>query len=518
MQKQFQTAAIDISLWCLAAIISGYYYGLGASAILVAFGLLRQVVTYYRRPSAPLSNHSNSSQQSVIKLISPGLSLNAVSAAEVSFAIDQLKSQVATQVCSIEEINQTSQSITHTLESTTHSAEHALKSAQEMHASSSQGLTELQSAVSGMQAITSQTSASVEQINTLDTQVDKIKNVAQVIEDIASQTNLLALNAAIEAARAGESGRGFAVVADEVRGLAERTSKSTDEVAKIVQLIFSETREVTHTIENLSNKVEQGSDQVANVSLRLEHIAKQAQNVEQQVSNITAGVENNEHGLRQIASSIDAVQTELGNSDNELLRLQQEAANLMEMAEHSNAVLVEHDKDSVHRPFFTLAAELAQAIGQQFEQDIANGKISDTALFNRDYKKWGETEPPKYHTAFDQYCDTVLPSLQEPVLQQRDEIVYAIATDDKGYVPTHNQQFCQPLTGDPKVDIVANRTKRIFSDRVGQRCGQHTQTMLLQTYKRDTGEVMHDISVPIYIQGRHWGGLRMGYKPPVSCA
>ena len=44
------------------------------------------------------------------------------------------------------------------------------------------------------------------------------------------------------------------------------------------------------------------------------------------------------------------------------------------------------------------------------------------------------------------------------------------------------------------------------------RCGAHTQKMLLQTYKRDTGEIMHDLSVPIYLQGTHWGGFRMGYK------
>jgi len=38
----------------------------------------------------------------------------------------------------------------------------------------------------------------------------------------------------------------------------------------------------------------------------------------------------------------------------------------------------------------------------------------------------------------------------------------------------------------------------------------------VQTYKRDTGEVMHDLSVPIYVDGKHWGGFRIGYRsgPP----
>jgi methyl-accepting chemotaxis protein len=62
------------------------------------------------------------------------------------------------------------------------------------------------------------------------------------------------------------------------------------------------------------------------------------------------------------------------------------------------------------------------------------------------------------------------------------------------------------------VDIVNNRTKRIFSDRTGKRCGSNTQPFLLQTYKRDTGEVMHDLSAPIYVNGQHWGGFRIGYR------
>ena len=53
----------------------------------------------------------------------------------------------------------------------------------------------------------------------------------------------------------------------------------------------------------------------------------------------------------------------------------------------------------------------------------------------------------------------------------------------------------------------------LFNDRTGIRCGSHTQEMLLQTYRRDTGEIMHDLSVPIYIDGKHLGGFRIGYHP-----
>jgi methyl-accepting chemotaxis protein len=34
--------------------------------------------------------------------------------------------------------------------------------------------------------------------------------------------------------------------------------------------------------------------------------------------------------------------------------------------------------------------------------------------------------------------------------------------------------------------------------------------MLLQTYLRDTGEVLCDIAMPIMVNGRHWGNVRIG--------
>ncbi|WP_428773146.1 methyl-accepting chemotaxis protein [Vibrio sp.] len=503
----------ELALWTSAALASLYYFGPASTVPIIAIAMLTPLIRA-RKNTAPVVQQAISTDDTIMAKIADELSANAVSAAEVSFAIDQLKSKASNQITSIGHIADTSDAITDTLTSTSVSAQQTLVAAQEMHRSSTQGLQELQVSVEAMEQIQLQTTASVQQIDNLDAQVNRIKSVAQVIEDIASQTNLLALNAAIEAARAGDLGRGFAVVADEVRNLAERTSQSTEEVAQIVQQILTETTEVNSTINGLSDKVSLGSDSITSVGDRLKHIAVQAEDVEQQVSAITQGVESNEQGLRHIGDAISDVKQDLADSDQQLMKLQQEADRLMKMAEHSNAVLVEHDESSIHRPYFELTSTLAAQIGQQFTQDIRAGKITQHDLFDRHYQPIANTTPAKYHTQYDRYCDQVLPALQEPIVNEMPGIVYAIANDNKGYVPTHNKQFCQPLTGNPEQDMAANRTKRIFDDRVGQRCGKHTNTMLLQTYKRDTGEVMHDLSVPIFVDGKHWGSVRMGYQPP----
>ena len=68
------------------------------------------------------------------------------------------------------------------------------------------------------------------------------------------------------------------------------------------------------------------------------------------------------------------------------------------------------------------------------------------------------------------------------------------------------------LTGDAELDKVHNRTKRIFDDKTGLKAAQNTEMFLLQTYMRDTGEIINDVSTPIMFNNRHWGAVRIGYK------
>jgi methyl-accepting chemotaxis protein len=70
------------------------------------------------------------------------------------------------------------------------------------------------------------------------------------------------------------------------------------------------------------------------------------------------------------------------------------------------------------------------------------------------------------------------------------------------------------MTGDPKVDIPNSRHQKIyFTVETEKRRSRNIEPFLFQTYMRDTGEILNDLSLPIKVQGRHWGALVCGFKP-----
>ncbi|WP_370531076.1 MULTISPECIES: methyl-accepting chemotaxis protein [unclassified Pseudomonas] len=438
---------------------------------------------------------------------------NALSAAGVAYSVKQLAARVQSQLSAAKQIVSNAEVMIDTEKVTSQLSRQALGAASQAHQRSTEGREVLTQSITRMRQLSQRANASRELIEALSQRSEEIQRVTLVIQSIASQTNLLALNAAIEAARAGEHGRGFAVVADEVRGLAGRTATATDEVGLMVADIQQRTTQVVEQIRQLSVDLHTGVEQVEHAGEQLESIASLAADVEGQVNEIAQGTDTNRAQLDSLFHAVEQMRSDLDVSDQQTRELAGAAVQMEGQAETISERLAAVGLDDYHQRVYDLAREGASRIAEQFEADVLQNRITLDDLFDRSYTLIPNTSPSKYHTRFDGYTDQVLPAIQEALLPRHEGLVFAIACTQQGYVPTHNKAFSQALTGDAQVDAVQNRTKRKFDDRTGIRCGSHQQAVLLQTYTRDTGELMHDLSVPIMVRGRHWGGLRLGYKP-----
>jgi len=164
------------------------------------------------------------------------------------------------------------------------------------------------------------------------------------------------------------------------------------------------------------------------------------------------------------------------------------------------------------REMLALAQDFAKRSSDTMESWIANKEVTREKLFSFLYFPVAKTDPPKFSTDWDKLSDRDIQAIEEAVLTKSPTIVFAVLVDKHGYLPTHNQRYSLPLTGNLASDLVNNRTKRIFNDKTGLAAARSEAPFLIQRYQRDTGETMVDLSVPVMVAGSHWGAVRIGYR------
>jgi methyl-accepting chemotaxis protein len=372
-----------------------------------------------------------------------------------------------------------------------------------------ESLDEIQRLVTSVQGIE-------ERLGTLEGSLSAVRGMSRHIQGIARQTNLLALNATIEAARAGEAGKGFSVVATEVKTLARQTDTATTGIDGTVGELSNNIGQLIDTSNatiGIAGSVNQG---VGVINGALEGFNAAMGTVGVKVESISGAASDSLSHCQDVLGEIDSFFAGIKSTTESLRHADDRVRAALDHSEQLMNLVASAGLPTVDSLFIQKAVDTAKIISELFEQAIDSGSISVNDLFDEDYQPIAGSNPQQMLTRYTKFTDRTLSAIQEPILDFDSRVAFCAAVDRNGYLPTHNLKFSKPQGKDPAWNNANCRNRRLFNDRTGLRAGRNTQPFLLQTYRRDMGAgqfiLMKDLSAPIRVKGRHWGGFRLGYR------
>ncbi|MBR9971539.1 methyl-accepting chemotaxis protein [Magnetospirillum sulfuroxidans] len=168
------------------------------------------------------------------------------------------------------------------------------------------------------------------------------------------------------------------------------------------------------------------------------------------------------------------------------------------------------------QPYLEMIEKVATAASRRLEQAVRDRTLSMADLFDAEYTAIPGTDPIQVTVKHTEVAEKLFPELIEAPLSRDPAVVFCCITDRNGYIAAHNRKYSQPQRLNDALWNAANsRNRRIFDDRTGILAARTTKP-LAHTYARDMGGgtfiVLKEMDMPVTVDGRHWGAVRMAMK------
>ncbi len=374
---------------------------------------------------------------------------------------------------------------------------------------------DIQEAAPAMRALASWVEDLTNKVNEIEATLSDIRASNSLIASISAQVNILAINAKIEAARAGDAGRSFAVVADAVNELSKKTAgaaTATDEQVTALSDWLDALQADTQTYAPIADQVKDGSlkteSALDQISDGIRKTGEDAASISERTRDAQTAGEALSPALKAIGESFERSQRHIGSARGIVDGMTDGGEKILQGIVMAGGAFED-------APFITRVQSDAQTLARALETAIDQGEISQNALFSNELRPIPGTDPVQLLAPFSKLTDRLFQDVIEDALTLDPRVVFCAAVTKTGYLPTHNRKFSMPHGDDPVWNASHCRNRRIFDDRVGLKAGSSTAPFLLQVYRRDMGggefRIMKDLSAPILVKGRHWGGLRLAY-------
>ena len=434
----------------------------------------------------------------------------ALNAAKVQKMVQQANRSSVNQEQQAEQIfessTQSTQAIDEIAANTTHISDQTQNNLRDIHESSN----ELSNVSEQIQGVAKLAQSFQETVSTLSKNSENITNILRLVEEFSEQTNLLALNASIEAARAGEAGRGFAVVADEVRNLAQKVGEATQQINTNINEMSSLVKQTESGSSTILENVQKAEGFLTRTSDQFISMVASFEQMSQQLATISTAIEELSATNRLTHQNVSSI-AQLSHSVKEDMDLSQDSAyELEEATQQTQEVL---SRFIIGYGGFENITTMGQQWAAQVTQVLEQIQSSGANVFDNNYRALNPDEKyVQYMTSYVQAAEPLLQPVLDGFLRQQPDFAYAVASNVDGYVPVHHSHVSKPRTGDAETDnTYARNMRKYFSSRAEKRRCTHESPFLLQTFIRDTGEILNDLSIPIYVGGRRWGSLIMGF-------
>jgi len=394
----------------------------------------------------------------------------------------------------------------------------------------------------------------------LDRSVGQIGELAKAVNAIAEQTNVLALNAAIEAARAGQAGAAFAVVAREIRRLADTAASETRRITGAVHEVRDASAAALAGAHETAAAVTVAAAESGSIREDLERTIALVADLGIGISSIAAVAEEQSAALGQIVLSVTEVEATANASAQRAAQLRELGSADLNLV--TGEVFARYVVGDLTDRVYDIACEAAVAIEVVLDRAASALPSRGLSIYSTDYREMRGSEitrlrtlcdvsrasaagfdPPKYFTGWDSFLDAELAPIVDTFGHADEAIQFCCVVDVNGFATMHRRDRRQAITGDPTADLAGNRVKRIFDSPVALRAARvgldaelvpkratraqfaaagvdldrmkptTERSRIVQSYARDTGEVLTDLAVPLFAGGRRWGALRLSFRP-----